>query len=236
MKFNFNFVWMAFGAGLIACSSVSTIYVQTKQVEIASSRNQFSSSLDSIIAPYRDSLRIEMGKIIGYASGNFERNRPEGTLGNFMADVVLESSLKAGFIHIDEKPICILNHGGLRAPINKGNVCVGDIYKLMPFDNNITVVKIPIDRLKEIYQYMELSGGEPISGFKIKDNEIQLATLEELTIVTTNYLASGGDNMNFLKDPISRVDFPILLREVLIDYIGSADTIVPYLDERIKFN
>lgn len=236
MKFNFIFVWMAFGAGLIACSSVSTIYVQSKQVEIASSDNQFSSSLDSIIAPYRDSLRIEMGKIIGFASGNFERNRPEGTLGNFMADVVLESSLKAGFIHIDEQPICILNHGGLRAPINKGNVCVGDIYKLMPFDNNITVVKIPIDRLQEIYQYMELSGGEPISGFQIKDNEIQLATREELTIVTTNYLASGGDNMNFLKDPISRVDFPILLREVLIDYIGSADTIVPYLDERIKFN
>lgn len=236
MKFNFNFVWMAFGAGLTACSSVSTIYVQSKQVEIASNDNQFSSSLDSIIAPYRDSLKLEMGKIIGFANGNFERNRPEGTLGNFMADVVLESSLEAGFIHIDEQPICILNHGGLRAPINKGNVCVGDIYKLMPFDNNITVVKIPIDRLQEIYQFMNLSGGEPISGFQIKDNEIKLSTREELTIVTTNYLASGGDNMNFLRDPISRVDFPILLREVLIDYIDRSDTIVPYLDERIKFN
>ena len=32
---------------------------------------------------------------------------------------------------------CLLNTGGLRSSIGKGTVSLGDIYKLMPFDNTI---------------------------------------------------------------------------------------------------
>lgn len=224
------------GAGLWACSSVSPIYVQTDKVEVNTSVEK-DSSLASFIKPYRDSLALEMERVIAFAADDFINERPVGALGNFVVDQTMDYVYQQQLVQRDDY-ICIMNFGGLRSPINQGNVKVGDIYKLMPFDNTIVLLKLPADRMGEISDYLRNSGGEPIGGFHLTSDSYQLnenKKLEDtLFVVTTDYLANGGDHMNFLKDSYEKIDTGIFLRDILLEMVEEKDTIVPYVDERIK--
>ena len=131
-----------------------------------------------------------------------------------------------------------MNYGGLRAPINEGEVVVGDIYKLMPFDNTIVLLKLPATRMDEIASYLRNSGGEPIGGFQLTSNSYELNTdkklVDTLYVITTDYLANGGDRMNFLKNAYEKTDTGIFLRDVLLEMVEEKDTLVPQMDKRIK--
>lgn len=224
------------GAGLWACSSVSPLYVQTDKVEVNTSSPK-DSALASFIEPYRDSLALEMDRVIAYAAADFTNERPVGALGNFVVDQTMQYVINKKLAQRDDY-ICIMNFGGLRAPINEGNVKVGDIYKLMPFDNTIVLLKLPAKRMDKVANYLRNSGGEPIGGFELTKDSYELNStkvLEDtLYVITTDYLANGGDRMNFFKQPYEKVDTGIFLRDVLLEEVEDKDTIVPHLDKRIK--
>ena len=52
--------------------------------------------------------------------------------------------------------------------------------------------------------------------------------------MTTNYLALGGDKMDFFIQPLDKKEHPKLLRDIIIDYVEQTDTIIPVLDRRIQ--
>jgi 2',3'-cyclic-nucleotide 2'-phosphodiesterase (5'-nucleotidase family) len=235
MNFFRTGIFILVGAGLLACSSGSKVYVQGEELIISSSRVIASPEIQSFIQPYSDSLESEMNRVIGFATGNIERDRPEGALGNFMADLALQYALDNGLVKKEEQPICILNHGGLRSPISSGKIRVGDIYKLMPFDNTLVVLQLNRSVLSEIHDYIKNSGGEPIAGFRVTPEELSGQwDVEVITVVTTNYLALGGDKMNFLLNPISKLEDPKLLRDIIIEHVSKSESIVPLMDGRIK--
>ncbi|PHR47741.1 MAG: hypothetical protein COA32_07245 [Fluviicola sp.] len=224
------------GAGLWACSSVSPLYVQTDKIEVNTS-TQKDSVLASFIEPYRDSLALEMERVIAYASDDFINKRPVGALGNFVVDQTMQYVVNKQLVQRDDY-ICIMNFGGLRAPINKGNVKVGDIYKLMPFDNTIVLLKLPAKRISDIESYLRNSGGEPVGGFQLTNDSFELNSNKELNdtlfVITTDYLANGGDRMNFFKNSYEKINTGIFLRDILLEMVEKKDTLVSYVDERIK--
>lgn len=224
------------GAGLWACSSVSPLYVQSDKLEVNTSI-QKDSAMASFIEPYRDSLALEMERVIAYATNDFINERPVGALGNFVIDQTMNYVLNKKLVQRDDY-ICIMNYGGLRAPINQGKVHVGDIYKLMPFDNTIVLLKLPQERMENIARYLRNSGGEPIGGFQLTSNSYELnankVVQDTLFVVTTDYLANGGDRMNFFKNAYDKVDTGIYLRDILLEMVEEKDTIVPQVDDRIK--
>jgi 2',3'-cyclic-nucleotide 2'-phosphodiesterase (5'-nucleotidase family) len=224
------------GAGLWACSSVSPLYVQTDKVEVNTSTAK-DDELASFIEPYRDSLALEMERVIAYAKDDFTNERPVGALGNFVVDQTMQFVYKQKLVQRDDY-ICIMNYGGLRSPINQGDVNVGDIYKLMPFDNTIVLLKLPAQRINEITSYLRNTGGEPIGGFKVTSDSYALNGNNELGdtlfVVTTDYLANGGDRMDFLKNAYEKVDTGIFLRDILLEKVEEKDSLVPNVDERIK--
>jgi 2',3'-cyclic-nucleotide 2'-phosphodiesterase (5'-nucleotidase family) len=227
-------IFLLVGAGLLACSSGSKVFVQGEELIISSSTVQASSKIETFIQPYSDSLELEMERIVGYATADMQRNRPEGTLGNFMADLSLSYALDKGMVTTDEQAICLMNHGGLRSPISQGDIRVGDIYKLMPFDNTLVVLKLEPSVLAEIHNYLISSGGEPIAGFQVTDSTFSGPSTEVLTVVTTNYLAEGGDKMTFFANPLEKKEYPALLRDIIIEQVEKMDTIVPLLDGRLN--
>jgi 2',3'-cyclic-nucleotide 2'-phosphodiesterase (5'-nucleotidase family) len=104
-----------------------------------------------------------------------------------------------------------LNNGGIRSIIPKGNVTARTAYEVMPFENSTVVLAISGKVVLEIVDYIisekkphPLSGmsftinsdGKP-SNIKIGNNNLE----EEKVyyVVTSDYLANGGDNMLFLK-------------------------------------
>ncbi|MDX1653382.1 MAG: 5'-nucleotidase C-terminal domain-containing protein [Brumimicrobium sp.] len=224
------------GAGLWACSSVTPLYVQTDKVEVNISARQ-DEELEEFIQPYRDSLVKEMNEVIAWAESDFVNARPTGSLGNLVVDQTLDYVFSERLVE-DKRYICIMNYGGLRAPIDKGPVTIGDVFRLMPFDNTLVLLKLPSENISELVSFMKNSGGEPIGGFLINENGFHLddsaETGDTLYVITTDYLAGGGDNMKFLQHPYDKTDTRILIRDILISQFREADTLRGNEEQRIK--
>lgn len=188
------------GAGLLACSSVNTISVDPGSVKLDASHSS-NSTIDSLIMPYKDSLSVEMNVVIVKSEVDFVVGRPSSNLGNWVADAIFVNQTKT--VRLSIPTFCILNTGGIRASLNKGDITVGDMYKLMPFDNEIVWVKLPISVLPEIEEYLIKSGGEPISGAIMNKGKLEIGSWREeathIWVITSDYLMNGGDKMTFFQ-------------------------------------
>ena len=223
------------GAGLLACSSVNTISVEAKTTTVTD-EYAVSSKIDSMIQPYQEVLESEMNEIIAHAEKDFTSGRPNGSLNNWVTDLVLASQTRT--VRLSKPIMVLLNFGGLRNSINKGDVTIGDIYKVMPFDNEIVWVELPISELKEIESYLIKSGGEPISGATLENGKLTLNSRNEseesFIVITSDYLMNGGDKMDFFQKRISENYTGILLRDAMISEAKTQGTLIWNDQIRIK--
>ena len=155
-----------------------------------------------------------------------ERGIPETKLGNLVADLSLEIANKL-YNPTDNHNIdfCLLNNGGLRTSLPKGEITRGKIFELMPFENELVVVTITKPNLVTLIEYLKSVGGQPISGGLTIKSESGIADVvadwsnyRSIKILTSDYLANGGDNMNFFLNPIKIEPIGIKLRDAIIQY------------------
>ena len=181
-----------------------------------------------------------MNKVISYSIEDYKKARPEGELGNLVADIIFKKAKK-----IDtDVDFCILNNGGLRSPIYKGGLTIGNVYELMPFDNTIVTLTISYADLRNLFDYLINVGGEPISNiFFFTTNNVldsvfinnKKITKKNYRVATSDYLANGGDKMDFFLNPISYNNTGVLIRDVLIEHFSNTDTIKSNIDGRFQF-
>jgi 2',3'-cyclic-nucleotide 2'-phosphodiesterase (5'-nucleotidase family) len=183
------------------------------------------TAIRSLIAPYKAALDSQMNVVIGTNSRALTSGKPEGSLGNFFADAIREQAEKAYNKKID---VAFFNSGGLRIQgMPAGAIKVTTIYELMPFDNEIVLMQLDGATLMQILEYSARRGGDPISGVRyvIGNNKPENITINGEAIdlnkayafATNDYLADGGDNMNFLKT-LPREKINLKLRDMLFDY------------------
>lgn len=183
-------------------------------------------NLNNIIAPYRDSLSISMNVVIGFSINGLTKKQPESVLGNFMTDAFKAMAEKKFNQKIDA---AFVNFGGIRSYLPKGDITIGKIFELMPFDNQIVLQKLNGKQLKEFLNKACEKGGWPVStGFKysIKEKKLLQAWLKDeeisddkvYTIANSDYIANGGDNCDMLKT-IPKVSLNYLMRDAIIEYI-----------------
>lgn len=224
------------GAGLMACSSVSKKFVSADNMEVAGT-SASDSELDKLIEPYKDSIESEMNEVIAIAEMDYIVERPSGNLNNWVADAIFSSETKNKRLSISA--FCLLNTGGIRSTLNKGNITVGDIFKIAPFDNEIVWVRMPVSSLAKIEKYLVKSGGEPISNAQLADGKLILGGLkpstDEVIIITSDYLFNGGDNMDFFKDNIEVTYTGKLLRDALIEEARYQEVLIESTETRISF-
>jgi 2',3'-cyclic-nucleotide 2'-phosphodiesterase (5'-nucleotidase family) len=183
--------------------------------------------LDRLIAPYRDSLELTMNTVLVMNHEPLTRGIPESTLGNLIADLLLERALMEMPDSI--RPlICLINIGGLRVDLPQGPITVGKVFELMPFENEIDIIKLSPEKVKEMLEYLNDVGGQPIAGFSISGKlgsgqQLQdadgrpIELKDHIYVVTSDYLAEGGDKMDFFKDPMARIRTGIKIRDAIID-------------------
>jgi 2',3'-cyclic-nucleotide 2'-phosphodiesterase (5'-nucleotidase family) len=184
------------------------------------------SNSESIIAPYKDSLEQTMNMVLVQNDSELTRGIPESTLGNLIADLLLERAL----IEMPDsiRPvICLINIGGLRVDLPAGPITVGKVFELMPFENELDVVKLSPDKVNDMFTYLNEVGGQPLSGLNMIVSSAKGRTkytlddgdqIEEfLYVVTSDYLADGGDKMDFFKDPLYRIRTGIKIRDAIMD-------------------
>lgn len=213
----------------ISCAQKEQLIQFKSKTQAVYSSNTDPNQVDSIVSPYRTALEAEMNTLLGEATCNMSKARPEGTLGNFVADIVQSYAVLYFNQFIDYNPvITILNHGGLRAPINEGPILLRNIYELMPFDNEIVFVKVKQEKFAELMVYLEQSGGEPIAGFRKGDEPFK----SDFWIATSDYLASGGDKMTFFQEPLEYIQTGKLLRDEIESTVKKQGSICSKLDGR----
>ena len=223
------------GAGLLACSSINTISVKSNTTEITSEYS-VESKIDSIITHYQKDLEAEMNEVIAYAKYDYSASRPNGTFNNWVTDLVYVSQTRT--IRISKPIMVLLNVGGLRNTIDKGDVTIGDIFTVMPFDNEIVWAELPMSSLKEIENYLNKSGGEPISGATLENEILSLNNTtekaESFIVITSDYLLNGGDKMDFFQNRISDHHTGVLLRDAMISEAKLQGTLIWNDEMRIK--
>ena len=163
-----------------------------------------------------------------------------------MADVTLQRG-NTIFMAREKKNIdlCILNHGGIRSILPKGNVTTRTAYEIMPFENSLVVIALKGEQIFEMVDYfIATQKPHPLSGisFTIGKNNVaknilvQGKPIETNTIyyvATNDYLSNGGDNMVFFKKGVQKYDLNYKLRNILIDYFKEVDTIPVINDIRV---
>lgn len=207
-----------------------------------------SHDLDSMIQPYRVEMDSKMDKVIGSSENDLMNYAPESPLGNFVADVVYEAgysyATKNQLELSDENSLCLINFGGLRAPINAGDVTIGNIYELMPFDNEIVIVKLQPSQVKLMLSYLFKKHGQPLSNAKAllasDKNRLDVGGIpydfdEDLYVITSDYLAKGGDKMDFLASS-KMIQTGVLMRDALLTYVQKVNKIPLFsVQDRIQF-
>ena len=122
----------------------------------------------------------------------------------------------------------MINRGGLRTTLPKGEIKTISMFEMMPFENEIVFLKLKGEVMLEFINHMALRGGEGVSGlrFGIKDDiavkpEIggkKLDTAQIYWLVTSDYIANGGDGSEILSKSIDRIDTGIKARDMFIQY------------------
>lgn len=130
---------------------------------------------EQMISPYKKKLDTEMNEVLVVSSEEMprEKNKIETKLGNLVADLSMNHA--AWNLYNDRmisKPaFCVLNFGGLRTSLPKGNITMGKIYELMPFENELVLVTITEEKVHEFIQYIKEKGPQPTSGITISINK-----------------------------------------------------------------
>ncbi|WP_347567255.1 5'-nucleotidase C-terminal domain-containing protein [Olleya sp. YS] len=204
-------------------------------------------AIDAYIKPYRESINKDMEAILSYAPDTYSKTDGEfnTAIGNLMADAVFEQSnpiyKKRTGNDID---MVLLNHGGIRAIISKGNITTRTAFEVMPFENSIVVVELKGQQIDSLTNYLsKAKRAHPIQGLKLtldKDFSVKEALINGQKIekdkvyhvATNDYLYNGGDRMRFFQvnDSVHVLDYKI--RNALLDYFKKVDTIKPVIDDR----
>ena len=183
------------------------------------------STLNLFLSKYRDSVSKTMNIVIGFSISGMSKHQPESGLGNFMTDAMKNLGEKIFNQKIDA---AFVNYGGIRSYLPKGNITIGNIFEIMPFDNLLVLQRVRGDSLLSFLNHIANRNGWPVSGITmgIKEKKAANILIGENTIVAdslytianSDYVANGGDNTTMLK-PFPQINKGALIRDVLIDYV-----------------
>jgi 2',3'-cyclic-nucleotide 2'-phosphodiesterase (5'-nucleotidase family) len=221
--------------------------IEAKQLPV-NEKGAETPEIEKFIAPYRDHINKDLDSVLAFCPQTLDKStgKWQTTIGCLMADVCVQRG-NLVFKKRENKTIdlCLLNHGGIRAILPKGNVTSRTAFEIMPFENNLVVLAMKGQQIEDIAAYIiKEKKPQPLSGMTFtiaKDNtakNIQIQgkplDLNKIYYVATNdYLANGGDNMAFFAKNVQKFDLNYKLRNVLIDYFKEVDTIPAPRDIRI---
>ncbi len=245
---NFKTFLLCISLFAFACCSAPKSYnkIEGKQIAITDSL-PIDQDIETFIKPYREHVNSNLATVISYAKETYSKSDGDlnTAIGNFMADGMYEQSnpvfKKRTGQDID---FVLINQGGIRSIISKGNITTRTAFEVMPFENAIVVTKLKGEQVKELLDYLVAAKrAHPISKLKIvldATGNLQDATIKgqpidfkkSYYVLTNDYLLNGGDRMDFFKkrDTVYVMDYKI--RNALIDYLAKNDTINPVIDDR----
>lgn len=205
-----------------------------------------SPDLKKTMQPFKARLDSVVNRPIGTSALYMESKAPESLLSNFLADQLL---LKSREFVPEGVDLSIINLGGIRAPLPAGPLTVGDIYRIMPFENELVVLELKASDLLEVLTKIALDGGEGLSNVQIEVQNGKMASLmiagkpfdetRTYRIATMDYLADGNSGMTPFKNAVKRIDTHLKIRDAYISQIekitAAGKVVTSALDGRLRY-
>ncbi|MDB5524344.1 MAG: 5-nucleotidase protein [Rhizobium sp.] len=197
-------------------------------------------------------------KVIGSSAGPIDGSREtcrakECEMGNLVADAMLDHVKDQGI------QIAFANGGGLRASIDGGDVSMGEVLTVLPFQNSLATFQLKgsdvvaalesgLSQIEEgAGRFPQVAGikytfdpkkpaGSRVVSVEVNDGGkfVALDPNKTYGVVANNYTRQGGDGYVVFRDKaINAYDYGPSLEDTLAAYIGKHSPYKPYLDGRI---
>jgi 5'-nucleotidase / UDP-sugar diphosphatase len=211
----------------------------------------------AIVEKYKQKMDAVLNREVGEVDVDLDGERgnvrkKETNLGNFIADILKD---------VSKADVAIINGGGIRASIKKGEIRVKEIYTALPFDNYIVAIKLTGRQIREALEhgvsgieeeegrFLQVSGltfkyspfdkrGSRIREVLVAGRPIHLE--KEYIVATNDFLAVGGDGYKAFGEAIKTSrDFSVIggmMKGEKVVYSDSGrwlrDVVVEYIKEK----
>lgn len=246
MKHKFLWIGLAL-ASLTACRTpLNVSNVQTQKNIRIESNIPDDGAADMLIAPYKKSLESQMNAKISHTNVDLNKQGDNSNLGNLLADYTFDGAADwASKNNLPPIDAAVINIGGIRSTIGQGDILLKHVYEVMPFENEMVIVKMKGRDVQSVFNYyLETQKNNPVSRLYIEtESEKLVKTLvnnqpvnpdRDYYIATSDYLALGGDNMNFFSKG-EMIATGIKLRDLYVEKFRNNPEIVAPTDIRLNF-
>ncbi|MEX3010343.1 5'-nucleotidase C-terminal domain-containing protein [Hoeflea sp. TYP-13] len=210
------------------------------------------------ISELAEPIKEQMNQVIAVAAAPIDGDRAscrakECEMGNLVTDAMLDRVSGQGI------SIAIQNGGGLRASIDKGDITVGEVLTVLPFQNTLSTFKLKgsdvvaalengVSQVEEgagrfpqvaglKYSFdLSLPAGDRTSNVMVENNgQFEAIDLNATYgVVSNNFMRAGGDGYKvFATDGIDAYDYGPGLEEVVAAYLTQKSPYQPYVGDRI---
>lgn len=178
----------------------------------------------------------------------------ECSMGNLVADAMLDRVKDQGVT------IAIQNGGGLRASIDEGEIKMGEVLTVLPFQNTLATFGLKgsdvvaslengVSELEEgAGRFAQVAGLRYAFDASVAPGEGRIKQVQvmedgkwtdidpdkEYLVVSNNFMRAGGDGYSLFRDNgTNAYDYGPGLEQVVADYLAANNPYTPYTDGRI---
>ncbi len=165
------------------------------------------AAASAFLQPYKHVVDSVMGPVVGRSAKYMTAVRPEGTLSNLLADIMVWAAKD----YNETVDFGVYNMGGVRASLPQGEVTYGDVLDIAPFENKIAFTTLKGSDVLTLFSQMAEVGGEGVSHSVrmviTANGQLVSATIggepvdasRDYRVVTIDYLLGGTDKMEAFK-------------------------------------
>lgn len=198
------------------------------------------SSYIAYLSAYKCNVEREMAVVIGYAADEMYVASPECPMLNWATEALWA---RAKEVYPNKVDMAVMNMGGMRCEWHKGPITQGNVFELMPFDNQLVVLTLKGEDILALCQSFATYGAQGVAGLRMTAVDGQLADVTIggkpidvnalYTLATSDYLSGGTDHMEALKNHVDYWNSGLLVRDLYVQSV-KADTIRAILDGRMN--
>ena len=255
------FLILVFISSFFACKPPIKIII-AQNIAVKNNNISIDSNSFYFLKPFSDSLNSVLNVKLAFTDSNLNTVRPgkikqriqiekNANLGRVLSDYLLHEGSRytlntMGFpCHF-----ALINHGGIRSSIPKGEITNKSIYEIMPFENEMVILELSGRQMDSLLSYLSTKNIAAVSGLELQiiGNTYTKAIIAGLPfdsrrsywIVANDFIQKGGDFFTMLKYPKQIIRTGIKLRTIFYDGFKSEfienQKINPRLTPRILYN
>ena len=140
--------------------------------------------------------------VIAYSTEEMVVSYPESSLTNWFVDILMAKVEKLAGKKVD---IGVVNFGGIRVDMPKGNVILDDMLSMFPFKNQIAYVEHSGKQIRNILESMAARRFQVLGGVRVVADDGKLISAEIggeplqddkiYGLATISFLLDGGDGL-----------------------------------------